>query len=266
MNNIQGNQWDPAPPPIPSAAEVASKMGRLAPSVFPGAWAVVVGGSLMRGAGTPTSDADVLVFTDDPGAPYRSSLVFEGLPVEAFVHTVASYRAYADADCASGTPILPTICAEGMVLFDQRGELPALCAEARALIAAGPAALTAEQVDDFRYFLTDRVEDLEGLAAVGGPDGERACAVDALVRLVAEFQLRAAQRWTGAGKWLYRRLLDWDAEGARRLMAAAAQAREGDVVPLVGLVDNALAPHGGRLFDGYWRKGPMPPPQGAGQS
>lgn len=220
----------------------------------------------MRGAGTPTSDADVLVFTEDPGAPYRSSLVLEGLPVEAFVHTAASYRAYAGADCASGMPILPTICAEGTVLFDQRGELAALRAEARARIVAGPVALTAEQVDDFRYCLTDRVEDLEGLAAVGGMDGERACAVDALFRLLADFQLRAAQRWTGAGKWLYRHLEDWDAEGARRLMAAVGQARAGDVVPLVKLVDDALAPHGGRLFDGYWRKGPMPPPHGAGQS
>ncbi len=265
MNNNREAKRDPAPP-VPSAAEVASKVGRLAPSVFPGAWAVVVGGSLMRSAGTPTSDADVLVFTEDPHAPYRRSLVFEGLPVEAFVHTAASYRAYADADCASGTPILPTICLEGTVLFDQRGELPALRHEARALIAAGPVALTAEQVGDFRYFLTDRVQDLEGLAAVGGMDGERLCAVDALFLLVAEFQLRARQRWTGAGKWLYRQLEEWDAEGARRLMAAAGQARAGDVVPLVKLVDDALAPHGGRLFDGYWRRGPMPPPHGAGQS
>lgn len=253
-------------PAVLSAAEVAAKMRRFTPSAFGGAWAVVVAGSLMRGAGTPTSDADVLVLTDDPDAPYRSSLVFEELRVEAFVHTAASYQAYADADCASGTPILPTLCAEGLVLFDERGALQGLRAEARALLAAGPAALTAEQIDDFRYFLTDRVEDLEGLAAVGGPDGERACAADGLFLLLAEFQLKAARRWTGAGKWLYRRLVDWDLEGARRLMAAVAKARVGDVVPLVALADHALAPHGGRLFDGYRRKGPMPPPHGAGPS
>lgn len=265
MNKDQGHEQGPRPP-VPTAAEVASKIGRLAASAFPDAWAVVVGGSLMRGAGTPTSDADVLLFTDDARAPYRCSSVFEGLRVEAFVHSAGSYRAYADADCASGTPILPTICAEGRVLFDHRGEVAALRTAARALLADGPAALTAEQVDDYRYFLTDLMEDLEGLEAVQGLDGERACTADALVRLLAELQLRAARCWTGAGKWLYRRLTDWDAEGARRLMAAAAEARAGSAGPLIGLADDALAPYGGRLFDGYWRKGPMPPPHGAGTS
>lgn len=243
--------------------DVASQVGRLAPSAFPHAWGVVVGGSLMRGAGTPTSDADVLVLTDAPNAPYRCSLVFEGLRVEAFVHTAASYRAYAEADCASGMPILPAICAEGRVLVDQRGELPALRAEARALVDNGPAALTAEQIDDFRYFLTDRVEDLEGLAGVPGQDGERACAADALFLLLADFQLRAARRWTGAGKWLYRQLAAWDAPAAGRLLAAVAEARGGDARSLIELADAVLTPHGGRLFDGYWRRGPMPPPHAA---
>ncbi len=260
MNKDHGYASDQTPPPVLTAEEVASKMRRLVQSAFPDAWAVVLGGSLMRGAGTPTSDADVLVLTDDTGAPYRSASVFEGLRVEAFVHTAESYRAYACADCASGTPILPTLCAEGWVLVDRREELQTLRSEARALLAGGPPALSAEQVDDYRYFLTDLAEDLEGLGFVHGPDGERVCTADRLFLLLAEFSLRAARCWTGAGKWLYRRLEDRDAEGARRLAAAAAQAREGDVLPLIGLVDEALAPYGGRLFDGYWRKGSMPPP------
>ena len=260
MNNDHGYASDQTPPPVLAAEEVASKMGRLVRSAFPAAWAVVLGGSLMRGAGTPTSDADVLVLTDDASAPYRSSSVFEGLRVEAFVHTARSYRAYASADCARGVPILPTLCAEGRAVVDRSEELRTLRSEARTLLAAGPPALTAEQVDDYRYFLTDLVEDLEGLGFVHGPDGERVCTADRLFLLLGEFSLRAARRWTGAGKWLYRRLTDWDAEGARRLLVAAAQAREGDVRSLIGLADDALAPYGGRLFDGYWRKGPMPPP------
>ncbi len=252
----------PAPPPrVPTAEDAARAVRRVADSAFPGAWAIVVGGSLMRGAGTPTSDADVLVLTDDARAPYRHSLVFCGQRVEAFVHTVVSYQAYAASDCASGTPILPTICAEGRVLWDHRGTLPVLREEARRAIAAGPPALSGEQIDDYRYFLTDLVEDLEGFQAVpGAADGERRWVAHALAVKLADFQLRRAGRWSGTGKWLYRQLHAADPAGAARLLAASAAASAGQVGPLVALADEVLAASGGRLFHGYWRAGPMPPP------
>lgn len=257
-----GGHHQPATPPrVPTAEEVARAVRCVAETAFPDAWAIVVGGSLMRGAGTPTSDADVLVLTDDERAPYRHSLLAGGQRVEAFCHTALSYQAYAASDCAGGTPILPTICAEGHVLWDHRGLLPALREDARRAIASGPPALSAEQIDDYRYFLTDLVEDLEGFqASPRAAEGERLWAAHALAVKLADFQLRRAGRWSGAGKWLYRQLHAADPAGADRLLSALAAASAGALGDLVALADDVLADSGGRLFDGYWRAGPMPPP------
>jgi len=239
----------------PTVAIVLEKVRPFVDASFPDAHTVIVGGSLIRGEGTATSDADLLLLTDRTDAPFRESFLGDGLPVEAFVHTVASYQAYALADCRQGNPTMPGICAEGVVIRDRRGFAEKLQSAAHDLLRQGPPPLTAAEVDDHRYRLTDWVEDLEGLA----PQGHSSAldfVVDALVPAFAVFWLRRRKRWTGTGKWLWRHLDSADSMFSERLAQAAQRARgQGGPADLIGVVDEELAQAGGRLFAGYRRQG-----------
>src|SRR5262245_48788022 len=53
---------------------------------YPTANVVLLAGSLLRGAGTPYSDLDLVVIFDQLPHAWRESFEFQGYPVEAFVH------------------------------------------------------------------------------------------------------------------------------------------------------------------------------------
>jgi predicted nucleotidyltransferase len=54
---------------------------------FPEARAAWLGGSVAAGEQTSTSDLDITVLLGGPPAPFRSSEVVDGWPVEFFVQT-----------------------------------------------------------------------------------------------------------------------------------------------------------------------------------
>lgn len=250
------------PAPVFTREEVVERVARFVVARHALSRFAIVGGSLVRGGGTRTSDADLLVLTDDPAAPCRESSRWEELPVEAFVHTAASYGAYVAHDAEDGEPVLVQIAAEGVVVHDPAGLAPAFQAEARRMLEAGPAPLSAARLEDWRYLLTDAVEDLEGLAGLPWNDAvarEAGFAIGRLMEQLGQFRLRQACRWSGNGKWLYRHLANADPTFLGQLVDAAAECRRGQVGPIIALVDETLGPHGGRLFDGYRRAGSMPP-------
>jgi hypothetical protein len=73
-----------------------------------------------------------------------------------------------------------------------------------------------------------------------------------LLPRLAHYHLRAANRWSAKPAFLSRRLRDEDPELARRFFAAfRALFAADDPAPVGALVDELLAPHGGRLFDGF---------------
>ena len=53
----------------------------------PTARGAILAGSVVTGGATDASDLDIVVIADDPDAPYRRSIHFEGWPAELFVHT-----------------------------------------------------------------------------------------------------------------------------------------------------------------------------------
>ncbi len=67
-----------------------------------------------------------------------------------------------------------------------------------------------------------------------------------------EFVLRANQRYIGQGKWTIRALAEFDEEYASRLTTAfELYYQSDDRREVVALVDDYLAPFGGRYFDGF---------------
>ncbi len=217
----------------------------------PQALAAFLGGSAPTERRTATSDLDIVVVLEGEPAPSRHSFRHAGWPVELFTHTERSWRAFIERETAARRSPLLWMCAAGVLLLDRDGVGEHLAREARARAAAGPAPVTAAELDDRRYALTDLLDDLEGCEA----DTERLFIVSELARRTGELVLLRHGAWLGGGKWLARRLEGVDPDFPERLQAASRAAMDGGSGPLVALVDEVLGPVGGRLWAGYQRQG-----------
>lgn len=221
---------------------------------YPECLCAFLGGSVLRGEATPTSDLDLVIITERPQAPYRESFRAHGWPVEAFVHSPASCRRFYSSDAQRRRPSLPMMCVEGVILRERDGLAASLRREASDLLSAGPPPLSAQEVLDARYGITDLIDDLTGSAR---PDESLFVAHELAVACV-NLLLATHGRWTGAGKWVLRALERFSAESASQLLTAlrATYAQEG-CEGLVAFADAVLAPHGGRLFEGYRKSAPV---------
>jgi hypothetical protein len=215
---------------------------------FPDCLAAFVSGSVVRGDATATSDLDLFVIVDSEEAPYRDSLVFKGWPVESFVHTTQSYRDYFASDAQRGTPTLPVMCIESVVLKDTDGLAGRIQEEARALVAAGPEPLTPQELCRDRYFLTDLLEDFAG----SSDEAETLVIAAALATASADLVLAHRRRWRGRNKWALRALERAEPELASELRTALSCFRScGTKEPLARFAERVLDLAGGRLFEGY---------------
>lgn len=220
--------------------------------LYPQCLTAILGGSVVRGEATKTSDLDLFILTDVPEAPYREARQFLGWPVEIFVHSPASYREYFDREVRQRLPVLLHLCAEGVVLRDAGGWGERVRVEARARLAAGPPPLREKEVDLYRYRLTALLEDFEGSTR----REEDLWTAQQLARLVAEFVLSRHRRWLGHGKWMNRALAAFDPALAARLAGALERFYgQADKSELVACAEEALAAAGGRLFAGFRMEG-----------
>lgn len=217
----------------------------------PAARAAFLGGSVVTGHRTPTSDLDIVVLLHGAPAPYRESLQHGNWPVELFVHTEETWHAFVEREVAKRRSPLLWMCADGLLLFDRDGAGERLAAEARKLAVAGPPTVTVEEIEDRRYAITDLLDDLAGSA----DQGERLFIAVELARRTGELALDLGGAWGGGGKWLARRL-EITAPGLNaRLQHAVHGALEGQSEALVGVVEDVLARAGGRVWVGYRRSG-----------
>jgi len=236
----------------PSGAEVASALIR---EWFPDCLAAFLSGSVVRGDATATSDLDMVIIVDSEEAPYRDSRVFNGWPVELFVHTVRSCRDYFSSDVVRGMPTLPVMCIEAVVLKDVGGLAGRIQEEARALVDEGPVLLTSEEMHSQRYFLTDLLEDFKGSL----DEAETLIIAAALATAAADLVLSHHRRWRGKGKWALRALERAEPGFAAELRAALSGFRScGAKEPLITFTERVLELAGGRLFEGYRVAGRRP--------
>ncbi|MFD6415442.1 nucleotidyltransferase domain-containing protein [Streptomyces sp. NPDC060194] len=228
----------------------------------PEARAAFLAGSVLTSWRTPYSDLDIVVVTDSAAAPYRESLRSGGWPVELFVQSPESWREFFTREVAERRSPLMDMCAQGDLILDRDGVGAALAEESRRVAAAGPAPLTEEERDAHRYYLTDLLDDLAGCR----DPGERLFVVAEIVQRTAAFLLLQHRAWLGGGKWLARRADEVRPGFAARLEAASRAAPAAGCGDLVALVDEVLAPAGGRLWEGYvvGRRTPEPAPPGDG--
>jgi len=229
---------------------------RILQTRYPEADAGLAAGSFIRGNATPGSDLDfVVLFAELPNAR-RESFLFEGVPVDVFVHTPETIRLYWQKDLDSGKPAMLTMTREGVIVGPKPAAAEMLKAEAEAIYANGPPPLEGEELERWRYLATDRLADL----ADARPWPEVLGTATWLYLSLSEFNPRVNGRWAGTGKWAARALAAIDPAVEGEFSAAFdALFERRDVAPLIAFGEKALAPHGGLLFDGYTSKGEAAP-------
>jgi hypothetical protein len=214
---------------------------------FSGSEIVLLGGSVVRGEATETSDLDIVVIDGNVKNAYRESLVAYEWPIEVFVHNTETLMDYFKSDCERARPSLPRMVAEGIIIKDN-GSSSTFKETARKLLNAGPQEWKSSTLMLKRYFLTDLLDDFIGSAN----HGESIFIAGSLAEALHEFVLRTNRRWVGSSKWVVRALKEYDREFADTFVNSFEYFyKTGDKQGVISLVDTVLQPFGGRLFHGF---------------
>ncbi|MCP3905108.1 MAG: nucleotidyltransferase domain-containing protein [Planctomycetes bacterium] len=234
------------PPNMPTAVEIAEVVKR---ERYPEASVVFVTGSMVRGAATPSSDLDLVVVFDSVERAYRETFRYTDVPVEAYVHDIATLRYFLEvADRRDGVAGLALMVDEGIPIPETSHLSEELQAMARRVLAIGPTAWSNEELDASRYMISRFLEDL---AAPRSHDEGLATATS-LYAALARHAFRARGRWAATGKEIPRRLRAIAPDLAASFADAFARLFErGETGPVTDLADGILAPDGGKLLDGY---------------
>ncbi len=228
---------------------------RLVAARFPQTLGAVLGGSAAQGRATSASDLDVAVLLPDSDSSRREVIRHDGRLAELFLNTVVDVPEFFEWDRARRRGTVLFIYAEGLPLTDPHGHLARTRDQARAVLAAGPPALTPAEWEHGRYVLTCYVDDL--VDASPADRYEQLSIADHTLREAAHLLTAHHCAWTGIGKWLPRRLLSADpARGKALLDGHRAVAERADPAPLAAAVKPVLDLLGGPLREGYaqpWR-------------
>ena len=213
---------------------------------FSKAKAAFVAGSVIRKEATPSSDIDFVIVYDTALLPkaYRHSLIREGWPIELFVQNTNSVAYFFKQEIACGFPALIDMVAHGMIGISENDYAFRLQEKALELERAGPASLSVEEINQRRYGITDILDDIVSYKTVSELHGS----LCQLYQELADFYLRANQKWSGRGKSLVRAFKKAFPELSGKYETAFEQAFGGNVKPLSELADHLLLPFGGRLW------------------
>ena len=141
------------PPAIPAATALIQRD-------FPDCLAAFMGGSVVRGEATATSDLDLIIIVPEGHQSYRESLHAFGWPMETFVHTPAMHRHFTNLDAARRSASTSRMVCEGIILLGRDGWAERFKEEACTVLASGPAPLTEQELASARYFVSDLMDDL----------------------------------------------------------------------------------------------------------
>ena len=215
---------------------------------------VFLAGSFVRGEATESSDIDLVVVYSELEAAYRESFLFEGQPVEAFVHDPKTLEYFFEkVDRPTGVPSLATMVNEGI-------ELPRLDAFSQSIknlasehLRRGPDLWSQDQIDRSRYMMTDLLDDIRHFRT----DHELYATASLLQQAITDFYFRTQGLWSTKGKHIPRKLLQVDETFAHAFEESfSACFKESDPSLLIALTESLLQSHGGLLFDGFKLEAP----------
>ncbi|QNO15592.1 nucleotidyltransferase domain-containing protein [Alkalicella caledoniensis] len=218
---------------------------------YPNCSLAILAGSVVRGEGTETSDLDIVIITAEEEMPYRKSLIFQKWPIEVFVYNPSSYKIYCAKGVEQARPSLISMIVEGIPIIDKEKNFHLLKREGEEILKHGPPRLSEEETENYRYLITDLIEDFKGSNDVH----ESIFIVNKLSFLLAEFIMRINRRWIGDGKWTYKVLKEFDDDLAYSFTEAFTSFySKGKKDKLIKFTEDILDPMGGLLFEGYNRE------------
>jgi predicted nucleotidyltransferase len=214
--------------------------------------AAVLFGSVARGEATATSDLDIIIVAHEDISPYRKSYREYGWFIEVFVGGRKYNEEKIKRFHGRHVPSFLTSYAEGVILKDQHDFARDLQEKAREILERGPDELTRQEIDTYRYVITDWLDDF---VDAKGYEESMFIAYD-LAAKVGEFLLAYNRKWVGGRKWLYRALQKLDQELADHLIEELKGFYQtGSKEGLIGIVVRVLDLVGGKLYEGYSRAG-----------
>src|SRR4051812_17873591 len=129
---------------IEQALEIAHKTIE---TKYPSALVAFCAGSIIRGEGTATSDIDLVVVFPEIKHAWREAFIFEGWPVETFIHDRSTLNYFfSEIDAKSGIIALPQMVADGIVVWGSPLEGKKFKLIAKNIINAGPELLSSEDI------------------------------------------------------------------------------------------------------------------------
>jgi predicted nucleotidyltransferase len=207
-----------------------------------------VAGSLARGEGTEKSDIDCCIVFDLKDCPraYRETIYFQDYICELFLQNENSIEYFAAEEADIGIPIIQNMVAEGIVFGDVI-YAQVLKKRIQMGLDKGPKPLTSDQIEKSRYTITDLMDDIPAKY-----EYELLGTLSVLLQTLGNFYLRANGQWSGHRKSLQRELKKYNSRFADKYGTAFKSAFEQNNFSLLEkLVDEVLAPFGGRLMEGY---------------
>ncbi|WP_157994811.1 nucleotidyltransferase domain-containing protein [Paracoccus tegillarcae] len=214
----------------------------------------MLAGSVVRGDATAYSDLDLVVVFERVDSAKRQSFVFEGWPVEAFIHDPQTLEYFfREVDRPSGVPSLPNMVSEGIELSCETKFGSRMKDLASRVLAEGPIIWGQKERENSRYAISDMVEDIREPRN----RAELRIVVSNLYSAIADHFLRSQSQWSAKGKSIPRRLMSVDPEFHNRFAQAFETAfTSDDAAAVIRLCEDVLEPDGGFLFDGYIRDAP----------
>lgn len=202
-------------------------------------------GSLSKNSNNVGSDLDLIIICKKLEHAYREAFVYEKVPIDAFIHDEATIRYFfRNIDQSSLILGLPAMVAEGIELPNTTDFGNKLKEEARVILDSEPA-ITEEQLNMRRFFITDLLDDLE---ANKDPHEKMAIAFR-LYKDLAEFYLLANKKYLASGKHLPRFLQKLNPEIAKEFGSVFSNYH--NITNLISFAKKILKPYGGLLWDGF---------------
>lgn len=234
--------------------EVVGRAQRLVEEKFSSAIAAFLCGSIIRGDSTPESDYDMVIVHEKLENAYRESFIYENRKIEAFVHDPETLTWFFEkVDAASGVPSLPAMVDKGLIIKNVDSAADRFKTQAHNLLLMGPKPLSADEIDNFRYFINDLCDDLRYPRNFD----ETIATAARLYELLADFYLRTRGRWSAKGKSIPRALKEVSPEFAFRYSEAFRLLYSSQMTySVISLAEEITSEFGGLLFDGYIRKAP----------
>ena len=217
--------------------------------------AVFWAGSVSECRGTSASDLDLVIIFESIATAYREAFIFDGWPIDAFVHDLASLRYFCfKLEMDDGKPALINMILQGREILEQNSVSSEAKNIAEQALKNGPDIWTKAQIDKERFLITDILDDIK----FSNNKEEQIISAVHLFEPLLQFYFRSQQKWAARGKSLIRLFKKEDPELAEEWTTAfESLIQTGDSSGIESAVINILAPHGGYLWDGFRSDAPL---------